>query len=79
MKRRWHGGEIDRSKKPTFVHVTLASAFTEAKRLSEIHPKQHFAVFECIGYVKGAPIKKLNRCESNGETAGKCEPVVEVR
>jgi hypothetical protein len=65
MKRRWNGGLIERSRKPTFVHVSLSSAFSEAKRLSELHPKAHYGVFECIGYVKGVPKKAVEdiRCE----------------
>ena len=58
MKRRWDGGIIERSRKPTLVHTSLASAFTEAKRLSDISPSQHYAVFEAIGYVKGRKKEK---------------------
>lgn len=58
MKGRWQGGRISRSHKPTVVHLTLATAFAEAQRLSDEHPRQHYAVFECIGYVKGNPHNK---------------------
>lgn len=54
MRGRWKATKpIYRGQKPTVVHKTLEAAFVEAARLSEIHPHAHYAVFECIGYVKG--------------------------
>jgi len=71
MRNRWHSEHpIYRGQKPTVVHQTLAEAFAEADRLSQLHPRGHFAVFECIGFVKGKRPKTKNPEVELGALAG---------
>jgi len=51
MCSRWGKEVIARGQKPTRLHATFASAYTEAVRLAESHSKGDYAIFECVGRV----------------------------
>lgn len=49
MCSRWNEDIIERGRKPTKLHRSLASAYEEAARLAGAHKKGDYAIFECIG------------------------------
>lgn len=51
VRARLSGSHVSRKKSPTFLHQTLAGAFSEAVRLAKESPGATFSVFECIGQV----------------------------
>ena len=57
MQSRWNQDEIMRGQKPTRIHKTLASAYTEAQRLAAKLERAQIAIFECVGVVASNPIK----------------------
>lgn len=46
---RWKQDRLLRTDKPTVLHRTLESAYTEAARMADAHKMGDYAIFECIG------------------------------
>ncbi len=42
-------------REPTYRHLTLAAAKTEAARLARLNPNSQFCVLECVGAVMQKP------------------------
>jgi hypothetical protein len=53
MTNTWNGKRwLPKGKNPRAVHLELKAAAQEAIRLSGIFPGEHYAIFECIGFVE---------------------------
>lgn len=59
MRRFWTKKQLDKHSAEPTIHQTFEEAFTEASKMTLERKRGHFAVFECVGFIRlGKPPRK---------------------
>ena len=59
MRRNWLKERLDKQTDSPTIHQSLEAAFAAADAMAAKRSRGHFAVFECIGFIRlGKPKRK---------------------